>query len=86
MSLVMHELETYCPVCGAKHECATNASGTRAPKDGDITICIKCGSMLVFCLGSLIKPSPADALAIEKNIDAQQVRRAWERVVRGSTN
>lgn len=44
--------ETNCPVCGYKIDAATAVSNEgAAPRDGDITVCMKCTSFLMFING-----------------------------------
>lgn len=39
---------TPCPSCGKKLDAATAVSEAARPKDGDLTVCFYCGSILVF--------------------------------------
>jgi RNase P subunit RPR2 len=49
--------ETRCPACRHKLDAATNAQrGTSAaPKDGDITVCIQCGTALQFASDAALR-------------------------------
>lgn len=37
-----------CPSCGTMLDTATSVLGDAEPLDGDITICLKCGHIMVF--------------------------------------
>jgi len=39
---------TPCPSCGVLLEAATSTFEEATPSDGDITICIKCGHIMMF--------------------------------------
>lgn len=47
----------FCPVCFALIDAATDLVGTASPKSGDLTLCIDCGSALMF--DSLLMLYPA---------------------------
>lgn len=41
--------ETLCPSCGAPINCATSAYGEAVPTPGDLSVCVYCTTVLVFC-------------------------------------
>jgi hypothetical protein len=64
----MTEFETPrvpCPACGRPLDRASNPDGTGAPEPGDITVCLRCATTLLFdaTLG-LKKPSDAEMVQI----------------------
>lgn len=40
--------QSLCPKCGYAMDAVTNATGSRAPRDGDLGLCLSCGAVLVF--------------------------------------
>lgn len=38
----------HCPVCNTSLDCHTGAGHTSLPKDGDVSICLSCVSVLVY--------------------------------------
>lgn len=58
MKYTIHHIESQCPVC----QCLLNASaphdGKTAPKTGDFSLCVQCGSVLRF--GDSLELSQAD--------------------------
>ncbi len=53
-------VETACPVCNRKLDAATSVMDEARPRDGDISICLYCGSLLVFQGGKPVKPESID--------------------------
>jgi hypothetical protein len=49
-----------CPNCLARLDGATNATGSRAPGPGDVTICIYCQAPLIFSEGLNLRPLTQD--------------------------
>ena len=37
-----------CPTCFYELDCATNTTGSRRPRPGDFSVCMKCGEIMVF--------------------------------------
>jgi transcription initiation factor IIE alpha subunit len=37
-----------CPACGVKINAVTSTDGLAVPQAGDVSVCLKCGSMLEF--------------------------------------
>lgn len=37
-----------CPGCGTKVNAATGTDGVSVPAEGDLSVCFKCGTLLVF--------------------------------------
>jgi hypothetical protein len=62
------EARTVCPSCGHEHEFCSPVTGDRLPKDGDVSVCIDCLAVNIFCNSqgtlSLRKPTPEEAQAI----------------------
>lgn len=40
--------ETSCPNCGSTLNRATSLMGDHTPSDGDVTICLRCGHIMIF--------------------------------------
>jgi hypothetical protein len=39
---------SYCPTCAVELDCATPAEVDATPRDGDLTVCMYCGAVLIF--------------------------------------
>lgn len=68
-----------CPACSRELDAATAVRHDAAPKDGDLSICIGCGTYLVFAgaLGVLLLDAEAFAgLPVETQIELRRVREA----------
>jgi len=37
-----------CPRCNYRMDCTTDAYGEAKPKEGDVSICLMCGGLMVF--------------------------------------
>ena len=48
MSIVENLPESSCPRCGYPFDAATNLCGPRGPQEGDLSVCIACGTILVY--------------------------------------
>jgi len=44
-----------CPACGETLDGATNTTGTRAPKEGDWSVCAYCGTVLRYVDDRLLR-------------------------------
>jgi len=73
-----------CPVCGTLLDAATGKTGTR-PKPGDLTLCIKCGEILIFEDDMFLKVAPAQVLESLSREKYEYVRRI-QRNIRSRLN
>lgn len=39
---------SHCPHCGKRFDAATSTTGKHKPKEGDVSICISCGGILII--------------------------------------
>jgi len=62
-----------CPFCGKKlNQAASSEDPDLVPCENDISICIKCGEVVIFKAdGSLRKPSQEEAAEFENDEDIQ---------------
>lgn len=61
----MAVLATPCPNCGDMLEGATNMfDGCQEPKDGDVSLCFRCGHVLVFEAGRPRNPTSEEMYRI----------------------
>ncbi|HEY1878489.1 MAG TPA: hypothetical protein VGG68_01005 [Caulobacteraceae bacterium] len=71
----------HCPYCGKPHDSATNADpgrDERPPEPGDASMCIGCGSMLIFDDDlKLSKPDPETLQILLSDARVQQMIGAW---------
>lgn len=67
-----------CPACRRELDHATAVRHDAAPKDGDLSVCIGCGTYLVFSgAGLLVLDAEAfAALPVETQSELQRVRKA----------
>lgn len=62
--------EQDCRTCGYKLDAATHtAFDGRAPKVGDLSVCVKCGEISMFGVGFVLQPVPDDVFI---NMDASE--------------
>lgn len=69
-----------CPHCGYRVDVATSAdpNDTRAPKGGDVTLCIYCGGLGLFCDDAAIRiPTSEEYAVLLRDPDVQRLRIAW---------
>lgn len=83
----MAELETYrvpagtCPGCERKADGAASIEGKGAPSEGDLTVCIGCGTILAYGPHMRLRRVTAEELAAlhpQTAEDLKRVRRAVE--------
>lgn len=55
--------ESFCPSCGKRFDQASSAFGESTPKPDDITICIRCGQVMLFNLDMTVRLPDEDELA-----------------------
>lgn len=55
--------EAKCPLCGHRFDRCTNVTGTNRPNTGDVSLCIQCGSALVFVADGTMRLATRDDLA-----------------------
>lgn len=55
--------EQHCPACGCELDRATAVQHDCSPKDGDVTVCIKCGTYLAFAGALGLQVVDAEAFA-----------------------
>lgn len=78
-----HEHSCICPYCDRHMDRVQEVLGDEEdhmPEDGDVTLCIGCGSFSVFdssAKGGLRKPSPTDLEEIALEPELRRVWRAW---------
>jgi sugar (pentulose or hexulose) kinase len=76
-----------CPVCGTAHDYQSSVTGDDAvPEDGDLTLCISCGSMLYFDMeieGCLRVPTASEQAAIDADPNLQMVKSMWAQMIGG---
>jgi hypothetical protein len=67
---------TNCPYCGYKLDACTAITGEHVPKEGDITICLKCQEplMIVDDKGSVRKPTTDESAMIAGDLRIAYVR------------
>lgn len=82
-----YDTAVVCPFCQAKHDAASSTKATdisqgrpRAPKDGDLSICIQCGEWCIFENNALAIPDEETYRYIAGNAACQNVREAWLKV------
>lgn len=75
------DLISVCPFCQYGFDLASSVKGgQKAPSDGDLTICIRCGEFAVFDKkepGGLRKPTDAEYVTIGHDTFCQRMRAAW---------
>ena len=75
-----------CWRCNRKHTAATGAFDTEAvPKDGDITLCIRCGEWSIFESSDpsgIRKPTDEEFIEIGQNKACSRLRYAWTKLKR----
>lgn len=75
----MHEVPaSTCPACGAATELATGILHHRAPNEGDVSVCIQCGALLVFdaqLVAVLAPPNVLERLDAEGRAHIEKARR-----------
>jgi hypothetical protein len=80
-------LHTVCPQCGQMHDEVAELDGKVEvePKDGDMTLCFKCGQWGIFdsrSEGGLRAPTDFEILAIAGSRQCRQITEAWHKVMR----
>lgn len=73
------EMDTVCPFCGTRHECATGPLGG-TPEDGDVTMCFACGQLCMFdhnATGGLRKPTKAERRTFARDKMVKQILATW---------
>jgi hypothetical protein len=71
--------ETSCPVCETKLDACTGVNHDDTPREGDVTLCIGCGSFLVFGPELQLRPmtdAEVGDLDDETRITLQRARRS----------
>ena len=71
---------TQCPMCGQRHDRITCVSGDRLPRNGNITLCLRCGHFLVFDdtrLEGLRPPTPQENQDIRNDRRCRRIEKAW---------
>lgn len=76
-----------CPVCDTCHDYQTSVKrgDDPVPEDGDLTLCIACGSLLYFDMeidGCLRLPTAAEQAVIDADPELSTIRSVWSAVVR----
>ena len=75
------EKDTVCPCCHAQHTVATPIDeASEVPHDGDFSICMRCGAVLVFDSakeGGLREPYVEEEDEIEHDAIMQDALAAW---------
>lgn len=58
MTVITHAHRTVCPICKARHECASSVDDQqiRSPRRGDLTLCMTCGTVLIFATVHRLRP------------------------------
>lgn len=78
-----YEMISVCPFCQYGFDLASSVKGgQKAPGDGDLTICIRCGEFAVFeskAPGGLRKPTDTEYVTIGQDDFCQKMRAAWTR-------
>jgi hypothetical protein len=76
------ELKMTCPFCGAGHEVAGIAEADgQHPKDGDASMCIKCGEVGIFAFdqeGNLRQPTIQELNDIADDPGIAKMKKAWK--------
>ena len=71
--------KTRCPGCGHKHSHTSNLTGTAGPRDGDVTVCVRCAGVWLFdstASGGLVAPPPNQLLELAAEPRIAKVREA----------
>ena len=68
--------ECECPVCGYVMDMATGVNNTGGPVEGDISICMKCSTLLVFQEDLSILPASKEIMQEVKETDPE----GWNRL------
>lgn len=74
------KVDARCPHCNRKHELATCVDADATPKDGDFSLCIKCGEWAIFdhkSPGHLRSPTVDEYLHIGQSETMRKTRAAW---------
>ena len=78
-----------CWRCGRKHTAATGAfDKSLVPKDGDITLCIRCGEWSVFAStdpSGIRRPTIEEFMEIGEDPRCRKLRDAWTKLKRKPT-
>ena len=84
--MISVDLTSFCAHCRYEHNRASPLDGVaQRPKNGDITICIRCGEWNVFEDNlQLRKPTVDEYMEIGKRDDCNEVREAWIFAVYGN--
>lgn len=81
-----HPKTTVCPVCGDTHYFATAIDKVKkAPREGDATICISCGTWCLFessAPGGLRLPTDQEQNVMRHDPRFAEVWRAWDQTKR----
>ncbi len=71
-------LHTVCPWCRKNNDAATSVFTIAVPKEGDVSMCIGCGSVALFAADlSLRKPTRVEQFDIDSDLDVLALRKAW---------
>lgn len=75
MEMNHYDLDPHeCPTCHYKMNAATNLTGQRGPKPGDLTVCFSCGQPL--CFGDKLQLELLDFSKVESAANLDMLMRA----------
>lgn len=82
MSIVAHHTpKCFCPKCGYKFDRASKVYGEGTPKPGDITLCLKCGHVMVFGPGMVVRePTSEEQASIAQDERITRARSAIQKL------
>jgi len=74
-------MKTRCWNCGRENDCvASPFNSDEVPKNNDVTMCIRCGSLAIFVDSfpdAIRKPSPSEKFELLHNKEVQRLIVAW---------
>lgn len=75
-------VETKCPNCGHVIDRATSAFGDHTPREGDISICIRCAQVNIFNADCSIRPATLTDLMQYDSETHDEIARAQDAIRR----
>ncbi len=78
-------MTTTCPHCGYLHEPVGGVDAETPPRNGDITICLRCGVPSIFALakpGKLRKPTKREQRSLDNDPRISKLIDMWRQTQR----
>jgi hypothetical protein len=72
---------TACSSCGYVFDAVSSMYESATPKDGDVSMCISCGQVMVFTNGKLRNPTYAEMLEIVRDMRMIQMQKMRAKVM-----